>query len=173
MVLLQIMHKLSVRLKRSSWSPRLMLIMREACKTKKILQDSKVMLLPIKITSKKMKKILLLTKLQLKAKKVHVNGLISKQTWKLTAKSKIAKMLTRNWAIKSMLIKQTSKQMQTISLITKLLLWKKKQHVKAILQWLTSKLNWKKNSAKTMTRNWTLKSTKKLQIAKLLIRFWT
>ena len=50
-------------------------------------------------------------------------------------------------------IKQTFKQMQTISLITKLLFRKKQQHVEATLQMLTSKLDWKNKSAKTLTKN--------------------
>lgn len=43
--------------------------------------------------------------------------------------------------------------MQTLSLITKLLLIKKQQHVEATLQMLNSKLVWKNKSAKTTTRN--------------------
>ena len=50
-------------------------------------------------------------------------------------------------------IKQTSKKMQTISLITKLLLTKKQQHVEATLQMLTSKLDLKNKSAKMLTKN--------------------
>ena len=50
-------------------------------------------------------------------------------------------------------IKQTSNKMQKVSLITKLLLIKKQQHVEATLQMLTSKLNWKNKNAKTLTKN--------------------